>query len=42
MWVVGFVFWAVVVAVGLFVVIGIHGQSRRSVVVKSVVGGGDW
>jgi len=40
--VVSFVFQAVVVAVGSFVVIGVHGQSQRSVVVKSVVGSGDW
>jgi len=30
-----------VVAVGSLVVIGVRGQSRRLVVVKSVVGGGD-
>jgi len=41
LWVVGFVVQAVMVAVWSLVVIGICGQSRRSVVVKSVVGGGD-
>jgi len=41
LWVVGFVFRAVVVAVGSLVVIGVRGWSRRSVAVKSVVGGGD-
>jgi len=35
-------FWAVMVAVGLLVVIGIRGRSWRSVVVKSMVGSGDW
>jgi len=41
LWVVGFVFLVVMVAVGSLVVVGIRGRSRRSVVVKSVVGGGD-
>jgi len=41
LWVVGFVFWVVVVAVGSLVVVGIRGQSQRLVVVKSMVGGGD-
>jgi len=41
LWVVGFIFRVVMVAVGLLVVVGIRGQSRRSVAVKSVVGGGD-
>ena len=36
MWVVGFVFRAVVV------VVGVRGRSRRSVAVKSMVGGSDW
>ena len=41
MWVVGFVFQALMVAVGSLVVVGIHGWSQRSVVVKSMVGGSD-
>jgi len=42
LWVVGFVFQVVVVAVGLLVVVGVRGWSQRSVAVKSVVGGSDW
>jgi len=36
-----FVFWLVMVALRLLVVVGIRGQSRRAVVVTSIVGSGD-
>ena len=41
LWVAVFVFWLVVVALQSLVVIGIHGQSQRAVVVMSIVGSSD-
>jgi len=40
LWAAVFIFWPVVVALQLLVVIGIRGQSRRVVVVTSMVGCG--
>jgi len=41
LWAAVFVFWPVVVALWSLVVIGIHGQSQRVVMVMSIVGGSD-
>jgi len=41
LWAAVFIFWLVVVALQLLVVVGIHGQSQRVLVVMSIVGSGD-